>query len=117
LVKERMRTINEGAAMIRFLFEDEIEPDEKAKAMLGPDRSEYLKDVVSRLEAIDDWNAEEIHRVLQTLREDWELSSKQAFQPIRAAVTGTLVSPPLFESLALLGKERTLARLRQALGS
>jgi len=114
LVKERMRTMLEGASMIRFLFEEPVEPDEKAKAMLGPDRSEYLKDAASRLEAIEDWTAEEIHQVLQKLREDWQLSSKQAFQPVRAAVTGTLVSPPLFESIALLGKGRTLVRLRQA---
>jgi glutamyl-tRNA synthetase len=117
LVKERMRTIKEGAAMIRFLFEEKIEPDEKAQAMLGPDRSDYLKDAASRLEGIEDWNAEQIHEVLERLREDWKLSSKQAFQPIRAAVTATLVSPPLFESMALLGRQRSLARIRQAAGA
>ncbi len=42
------------------------------------------------------------------------LSSKQAFQPVRAAVTGTLVSPPLFESMELLGRERSMERLRRA---
>jgi glutamyl-tRNA synthetase len=116
LVKERMRTIVEGASMVRFLFEDKTEPDEKARTMLGPERSDYLREAASRLEAIDDWNAERIHEVLQALREERKLSSKEAFQPIRAAVTGTLVSPPLFESMALLGKERSLARIRQAAG-
>jgi glutamyl-tRNA synthetase len=48
---------------------------------------------------------------LRSLAEERELKPKQAFQPLRAAVTGTLVSPPLFESLEILGKEETLARL------
>ncbi|HEX2069719.1 MAG TPA: glutamate--tRNA ligase, partial [Actinomycetota bacterium] len=55
-----------------------------------------------------------IDRVLRALKDERGLSSKQAFQPIRAAVTGTLISPPLFESLELLGQERSLERLRSA---
>ncbi|HYU57192.1 MAG TPA: glutamate--tRNA ligase, partial [Actinomycetota bacterium] len=55
-----------------------------------------------------------IEAVLRGLQEDRELPSTQAFQPIRAAVTGALVSPPLWESLALLGRDRTLARLHAA---
>jgi glutamyl-tRNA synthetase len=53
-----------------------------------------------------------IEGTLRELQEERGLSSRKAFQPIRAAVTGTLVSPPLFESIALLGRERTLRRLR-----
>jgi glutamyl-tRNA synthetase len=113
LVKERMHTIVEGAALLPFLFTDEVVPDDKARRMLGPDRVEYLKEAASRLEAIEDWDHKEIERVLRALKDERELSSNQAFQPIRAAVTGTLVSPPLFESLALLGRERTLARIRR----
>ena len=116
LVKERMRTIVEGASMIRFLFLDDLAPDEAARAMLGPDRSDYLREAASALEKIEDWKADPIHEVLQTLREERRLSSKQAFQPIRAAVTGTLVSPPLFESMALLGRERSLERIRRSAG-
>jgi glutamyl-tRNA synthetase len=114
MVKERMPTIQDGAELLPFLFTDEIVPDDKAKKMLGPDRADYLKEVASRLEAIEDWDAKEIDRVLRALKEDQRLSSNQAFQPVRAAITGRLVSPPLFESLALLGKEQTLARLRSA---
>jgi glutamyl-tRNA synthetase len=114
LVKERMRTILEGASLIRFLFLEEIEPDEKASKMVGPDRVDYLLDAASRLEAVEDWNHEEIEKVLRVIKDEYNLSSNQAFQPVRAAVTGTLVSPPLFESLGLLGKDRTIARLRGA---
>jgi glutamyl-tRNA synthetase len=114
LVKTRMHTLREGVELVRFLFVDDVEPDVKARKMLGPERAEYLREVASRVEAVEDWRAEEIERVLRALQAERELSSNQSFQPIRAAVTGTLVSPPLFESVELLGRERTLARLRAA---
>ena len=114
LIKTRMRTVREGADLIRFLFVDEVVPDDDARKMLGSERTEYLREVASRLEAIEEWTHEEIDRVLRALKDERNLSSKQAFQPIRAAVTGTLVSPPLFESIELLGQEKVLARLRAA---
>jgi glutamyl-tRNA synthetase len=117
VIKTRMHTLREGVALLRFLFTDDVEPDEKARKMLGPERAEYLREVASRLEAIEDWRAEEIERVLRALQTERELSSNQAFQPIRAAVTGTLVSPPLFESLELLGRARSVSRLRAAAAS
>ena len=114
LVKTRMKTVREGADLIRFLFLDEVVPNQDARKMLGPERVEYVREAASRLEAIEEWTHEEIHRVLDALKDERNLSSKQGFQPIRAAVTGTLVSPPLFESLELLGQEKALARLRAA---
>jgi glutamyl-tRNA synthetase len=96
---------------------DEVVPDEKAQRMLGPDRAELLREAASRLEAIEEWRSEEIEQVLRALKDERGLSSNQAFQPIRAAITGTLVSPPLFESIALLGRERSLDRLRRAASS
>lgn len=114
LVKERMHTVAEGVAYLRFLFVDDVAPDEKAAKMIGPEHADLLREAASRLEAIEDWSHEEIERVLRLLQQDLQLSSKNAFQPIRAAITGTLVSPPLFESLALLGRERSLVRIRRA---
>jgi glutamyl-tRNA synthetase len=117
LVKTRMHTLKEGAALLRFLFMQDVEPDEKARRMLGPERAEYLLEVASRLDALKDWSHQEIEKALRDLQAERGLSSNQAFQPIRAAVTGTLVSPPLFESIELLGRERTLKRLRNAAGA
>ncbi len=116
LVKERMHTINEGVDYLGFLFAQEVAPDEKAGKLLGPDQADLLRETASRLEAVEDWTHEEIEHVLRGLQEERGLSARQAFQPVRAAVTGTLVSPPLFESMALLGRDRTLARLRAAAG-
>jgi glutamyl-tRNA synthetase len=115
LVKERMKLLSEAPGLLRFLFED-AEPDEKAAKMLtGQD--EYLHEVAARLEKVEEWSPGAIEEILRGLQQERELSSKKAFQPVRAAVTGTLVSPPLFESMALLGRERTLQRLRSAAGS
>jgi glutamyl-tRNA synthetase len=117
LVKTRMRTLKEGVELIRFLFLEEVEPDEKARKMLGAERAEYLRDVAERLEVLGEWAHQDIEKALRELQTERELSSTQAFQPIRAAVTGTLVSPPLFESIELLGRDRALARLRKAAGA
>ena len=115
LIQERMKLLSEAPALLRFLFED-VAPDEKARKMLEG-QEEYLAEVAKRLEALDDWTPEAIEAGLRTLREERGLGAKKAFQPVRAAVTGTLISPPLFESMALLGRERTLARIRAAAGS
>jgi glutamyl-tRNA synthetase len=112
LVQERSRTLVEAVALLRFLFED-VEPDERAAKMIdgqGP----YLEEAAGRLERLAEWRTDRIEAELRRLQDEQGLSARKAFQPIRAAVTGTLVSPPLFESMALLGKERTLSRLRAA---
>lgn len=112
LIQERMKLLSEAPALLRFLFED-VEPDEKARKMLDG-QAEYLTEVAKRLEALPEWTHEAIEAEMRKVQEERELGAKKAFQPVRAAVTGTLVSPPLFESMELLGKERTLARIRAA---
>lgn len=114
LVKERMHTIEQGAGLLPFLFVGQITPDEKARRLIEKAGSDYLREAASRLEAVEDWTTGEIERVLIVLQEDWNLNRREAWQPIRAAVTGTTVSPPLFESLEILGRDRVLERLRAA---
>jgi glutamyl-tRNA synthetase len=111
LVQERMNLMSQAPGLLRFLFE-EVEPDEKAAHMLEG-QGEYLAEVARRLEKLDEWSTPAIESTLRSLREERSLSAKKAFQPVRAAVTATLVSPPLFESMALLGKERTLERIHR----
>jgi glutamyl/glutaminyl-tRNA synthetase len=113
MVKERMKTIKEGVELLRFLFVEDMEPNEKARKVLEG-QGDLLEEAASRLEALQDWNHDEIHRILEQLAADRNLSKTKAFQPIRAAVTRSTVSPPLFESLEILGRERSLARLRAA---
>ncbi len=112
LLTERMKTLTEAPPMIAFLF-GRVEPDDKAaKALEGQDG--YLRELADKLGSLDEWTTTSIEEAMRGLAEERELKPKKAFQPVRAAVTGTLVSPPLFESLEILGRDETLARLRGA---
>ena len=115
LLVERLKRLTEAPPMVRVLFED-VSPDEKATTVLA-DQGDYLAAVVTELDALEKWTATAIEEALRGLAERRELKPKKAFQPIRAAVTGTLVSPPLFESVEILGRDKTLERLRLAAGA
>jgi glutamyl-tRNA synthetase len=64
------------------------------------------------LESVDPWRAEQIELALKQLTESLGMKPRQAFQPIRVAVTGSKISPGLYESLELLGRDESLSRLR-----
>jgi glutamyl-tRNA synthetase len=113
LVKERMKTLSEAVGLLRFLF-DEVEPDEKARGLIEKAGPKHFRLAADRLSGVTEWTAERIHEALDGLAEELGLSRTKAWQPIRAAVTGSTVSPPLPESMALLGRDRTLARLEAA---
>jgi glutamyl-tRNA synthetase len=66
------------------------------------------------LEEVEPWAAAGVEATLRGLQTERGLKPKTAFQPVRLAITGRLVSPPLFESMELLGKQRSLARLERA---
>ncbi len=116
LVHERMNKLTEAAPMLGFLFTDDIVYDESDVAKVLDD--EGLKVVAAArdaLGALDDWTTETIDEALRAaLVEGLGIKPRNAFGPVRVAVTGRRVSPPLFESLELLGRERSLARLDAA---
>lgn len=115
LVQERMETLGQSVAMLSFLLVDQPERDAEAWGTLA-DATPALTAALNALEALDTWSAADIEAALRAaLVEDLGLKPKVAFGPVRIAVTGRRVSPPLFESLEILGRERTLARLRDAL--
>lgn len=116
LVSERIKTMDEVPPMVRFLFVDEVEVEEKAyaKALDSADAQRALAAVREKLVTLPEWTATAIEESLHPLPEQLELKPKVVFQAVRAAITGTLVSPPLFESLALLGREKSISRLDSA---
>jgi glutamyl-tRNA synthetase len=118
LIQERMNTLSEVVDMIGFLFADErdfrVSPDDASK-VLTPESLPVLDESHAVLDALPDWTTENIEKALRhALVEGLGLKPKNAFGPVRVAVTGRRVSPPLFESLELLGRERTLHRIAQA---
>ncbi|HEU4674769.1 MAG TPA: glutamate--tRNA ligase, partial [Motilibacteraceae bacterium] len=119
LVNERMQVLSEAETMLGFLLvpEDDFAVDEdSAKAVLGEGARPTLEAALGALEQLEGWDHAAIEAALRAaLVEGLGLKPKHAFGPVRVAVTGRRVSPPLFESIELLGRERSLRRLRSAL--
>jgi glutamyl-tRNA synthetase len=109
LVQEKIKRLGEFPDFARFLFED-VQPD---PALLDGSRP-ILRAAAERLREVEPFRAEQIEQALRDLAAELDLSPRKAFQPIRVAVTGSTVSPGLFESIELLGRERTLQRLSAA---
>ena len=122
LIQERMETLRQGVGMLGFLFADqpgsptfEVDPAE-AEKVLTPDAQPVLVAARDALISINDWTTENIEESLRVaLIDGMALKPKVAFGPVRVAVTGRRVSPPLFESLEILGQERSLARITSAI--
>ena len=111
LVQEKLERFGLFPAYAGFLFR-EIEPDPALLDGGAP----IVRAAGDELASVEPFRAGEIESALRRLAERLELSPRKAFQPIRVAVTGSKVSPGLFESLELLGKDETLRRLRAAAG-
>jgi glutamyl-tRNA synthetase len=105
LVQEKIGRLGEFPAFAGFLFDD-VEPDPE---LLD---ARILGAAASALEAVDPWSVAEIELTLKQLCDDLGERPRTVYLPIRVAVTGSRVSPGLYESLELLGKETSLTRLR-----
>jgi len=105
LVQEKIARLGEFPDFAGFLFHD-VEPD---PSLLDRD---VLVAAAEALEQVEPWQAARLEAALKQLTERLGMKPRQAFQPIRVAVTGSKISPGLYESLELLGRETSLARLR-----
>ena len=120
LAQERMIVLSEAVGLLAFLFVDEVEIDPAAaeKQLAGPEAAEVLTAASAALAGLADWTTPAIEAALKTaLVEELGRKPRQAFGPVRVAISGRTVSPPLYESIELLGRERTLARLETARAS
>jgi glutamyl-tRNA synthetase len=116
LVHERIATLSESVDMLGFLFVDQVVYDgsDVAKA-LDAAGLEVVAGAREALAMIPEWTTEAIEEALRVkLVDELGLKPRNAFTPVRVAVTGRRVSPPLFESLELLGREKSLSRLEAA---
>jgi glutamyl-tRNA synthetase len=107
LVQEKIARLSEFPDFAGFLFRD-VEPD---PALLD---GRVLEEAEKTLDTVEPFTTEAIEQSLRALSEQLGLKPREAFQPIRAAVTGSKVSPGLFESIELLGRDATLERIRRA---
>jgi len=114
-LKPRAKTLHEIADGALFLFR--VRPltmDDKAAALVAEAPTGLFDEIAVALSALDQWTTQTIEEALRELSERLELKLGKLAQPLRAAMTGTTVSPGIFDVLALLGRDETLARLADA---
>ncbi|WP_344689852.1 glutamate--tRNA ligase [Blastococcus jejuensis] len=117
LAQERMIVLSEAVGLLAFLFVEDVEIDPAAaeKQLAGPEAVEVLDAAAAALRDLPEFTTPAIEEALKTaLVEGLGRKPRQAFGPVRVAIGGRTVSPPLYESIELLGRERTLHRLTAA---
>ena len=115
LVQERMTLLGEAPGMLGFLFaaDDAVTFEPQALGALRPDAPAVLDAAIAALEPVETFTAEPVHAALNAaLVEFLGIKPRFAFAPLRTAISGRRVSPPLFESMEILGKASSLARLQ-----
>ena len=120
LVQERMQLLGEARDLLAFLFTADADLVVEADAVPGPEGADVLAAAAAVLPAVAPWNSDNIEAALRAeLIDTRGLKPRVAFGPLRSAIAGRRISPPLFESMELLGRESSLARiakLREQLG-
>jgi glutamyl-tRNA synthetase len=110
--RERVKTLKEMAVASRYFFGDSVELDAKARDKhLTPEVLALLSELTASLAALNEWTAASVHAAVQALAEGKGLGLGKVAQPLRVAVTGNTISPPIDLTLELLGRQRTLSRL------
>ena len=118
LEQERLKNLAEAPSVLDFFFADDVTPEPKllvAKKQSPSDSLEALERAYDNLQSLEDWNLENIEVCLRGLAADLGWKAGQLFMPIRVAITGKTATPPLFETMVVLGRERTLTRMRSAI--
>ncbi len=115
LIRERMKLLTDALPLTAFFFQ-EVSPEIGSLDILRGEQARRMLELSRlKLTSADPFVAPIIEEVLRETASSLNMKPKQAFQPVRVAVTGSRVSPPLFESMEILGKSRCLARLDRAL--
>ena len=116
-LKERAKTLVELFETTRFLWASRpLDINEQAKALLTPEAKAVIATLLPILEAVADWTAAAVEAVVRPFAENSGHKLGAVAQPLRAALTGRTTSPPIFDVLAVLGREESLARLRDQAG-
>jgi glutamyl-tRNA synthetase len=118
IIQERIVTLDDAPEMAGFFFRDEVQPDPEelvGKKMTPAESAAAARRAYDVLAPLGKINVESAEEPLRTLADELGLKAGQLFGILRVAVTGQKVSPPLFESMAIIGKEKVLERIRKAI--
>ena len=115
-VQERVETMNDLQAQILFLLDEPfLINQEEWDNVNSEEAQKYLNNIRKKFIDLEDFNLENIESLMRTALEELEIKTKVGFQSTRVAITGTKISPPLFESIFALGKETCIARLTESI--
>ncbi len=115
IVQEKAQTLDEVWPLIRFLFEAPVEDPKAWKKVMKEGSGALLEATAEALRVVEPFEPDPIEAALAPLLDRFGIKAGRLYQPIRVAITGSTVSPGIFESLAVLGRGRTLERLETAL--
>jgi glutamyl-tRNA synthetase len=115
IVRDKAQTLDEVWLLIRFLFADPVEDPGAWEKVMTPDARDPLIGARDALRSADGFSAKSVEGVLSPIVERSGRKPRDVYQPIRVAITGTTVSPGIFESLSALGREESLRRIDAAL--
>ncbi len=115
IAQEKAQIVTEVWPLIRFLFEPPVEDEKAWRKTMKAHAPEALTTAREALAGLEDFSAAEVEAALEPIPADMELGAGKVYQPIRVAITGTTISPGIFESVAVLGREETLTRIDAAL--
>lgn len=115
-LRERSRTLIELADSCRYFLAEDIEIDAAAREKhLKPEKAPLLEEIAGLLEVLGDFTHDPIQAVFHQVKDAYNMKLGDLAQPVRVALTGNTVSPGIFEVIEIMGKEKTLKRLRQAI--
>jgi glutamyl-tRNA synthetase len=115
IVRDKAQTLDEVWPLIRFLFAEPVDDQAAWEKVMKPEVRDGLAEATEALRGADGFDPEAVEVALSAVVERSGRKPKEVFQPIRVAITGTTVSPGIFDSLAALGREESLRRLEAAL--
>jgi glutamyl-tRNA synthetase len=115
IVQDKAQTLDEVWPLIRFLFEGPVDDPAAWERVMTPEAGTALSAVLEALRSADGFDPPTLEAALGSVVERLGRTAKAVYQPIRVAITGTTVSPGIFDSLAALGREESLARIEAAM--
>ena len=115
VAQDKAQTLDEVWPLIRFVFAEPVDDEKARRKFLGPDGIAALEAVHPALASAPEWSADALEEVLGEVVETLGSKPGAVYQPIRVAITGSTVSPGIFDSLALLGRDETLKRILRAI--
>jgi glutamyl-tRNA synthetase len=114
ITQDKAQTLAEVWPLIRFLYEPPVDDPKAWAKVMKEGTGEMLDAAAEALTAVEPYTPESIERALEPLLDRFDVKAGRLYQPLRVAITGTSVSPGIFESLAVLGREESLCRVRDA---